>query len=86
MLYISGLRDRLKYTSAYLEMPAPADDPVELAAKKAVIPSVEALAEDFNNRWGDGKIVLIYREGERRQTQRLRQEQVKAAALVPRTK
>ena len=46
--YIGDLRDRLNHASDYLKLPAPVDKPVEIAAKKAVIPCVEALIEDFD--------------------------------------
>lgn len=47
----------------YLELSTPTDDPVEITAKKAAIPYVEGLVEDFDNRWGGGESILVYREG-----------------------
>lgn len=43
-----------------------------IMTRKAVIPSVEALIEDFDNHWEDGESVLAYGEGERKQVQRYR--------------
>ena len=84
--YISDLRDRLNHPLDYLELPVPADDPLEIAAKKAVIQCVEALVGDFDSRWGDGESILLYWEGKRRQPPGVWQEQVIVTALDSCTK
>lgn len=71
---ISGLQNRLNHALENLKLPAPGDDPVEIVAKKTVIPCVEALVEDFDIRAGNSEIALVYKEGDIRQLQGLRQE------------
>ena len=63
--YISDLRDGLNHALDYLKLPSRAYDPVENVGIKAVIPCVEALVEDLDNRWGYGEGVLVYTEGKR---------------------
>ena len=48
--YTSDLRDGLNHALNYLMPPAPADDPVEIAAKRAVIPCVKALVETVGEK------------------------------------
>lgn len=50
MLYISDFQNGLKNVLDYLKPPAPADDPVEIVTRKNVIPCVEELVEDLDNR------------------------------------
>ena len=49
-----------------------------------MIPCVEVLAEDFDDRWRDGESVLVYREVERRWPQGFQQKEVVATTLDPR--
>lgn len=50
--YINDIQDGLNNALNYLKLPVPADDPVKITTRKAVVPCVEALAEDLDNRWG----------------------------------
>lgn len=59
---------------------------MDISVKKAAIPCVEGLVEEFDNRSGDCESVLVYREGHRRQSQEFRQEPVIGTALNPHTK
>ena len=51
-----------------------------------LLPCVEALAKDFDNRFGDGSDILTFREGPQRQLQGFQKVQVMATALDPRCK
>ena len=59
MPYISDRRDGLNHTAGNLKLPTPEDDPVEIVARKALIPCVEALVDDIDDCWGDGESVLV---------------------------
>lgn len=50
VLYIIDLRDGVNHALDDLKLPAPADDPEEIAAKRTAILCVEVLVEDFDNR------------------------------------
>lgn len=51
-----------------------------------VVPFLEALIEDFYNRWGSDKNVLTYRQRKRWRPQGTRSEHLMETALNPRTK
>ena len=59
---VSGFHDGLNHALEDLKLPAPADDPVDIMERKLMIPCVEAVVEEFDNRSGDGESVLEYRE------------------------
>ena len=48
--YISDLEDGLNHASDYLKLLAPANDPVEIATKRAMIPCVNALIETVGEK------------------------------------
>lgn len=80
-------RKGLNKASVDLREPTPVDSRDKATVRSMVVPFVEVLIEDLNNRWGGGgKNVLICREGKRRQPQRFQPEQLMANKLNPRTK
>ncbi|CAN0378335.1 unnamed protein product [Ascophyllum nodosum] len=83
---ICDLRTGLDSERKALQQPNPGASADVLAARVLLLPCVEALAKDFNNRFGDGSDILTFREGPRRQPQGFRKVQVMATALDPRCK
>ena len=83
---ICGLRTGLDLERKALQQPTPGASADVLAARVLLLPCVEALAKDFDNRSGDGSEILTFREGPRRQPQGFRKVQVMATALDPRCK
>ncbi|CAN0217747.1 unnamed protein product [Ascophyllum nodosum] len=83
---ICDLRAGLDSERKALQQPNPGASADVLAARVLLLPCVEALAKDFNNRFGDGSDILTFREGPRRQPQGFRKVQVMATALDPRCK
>ncbi|CAN0013254.1 unnamed protein product, partial [Ectocarpus sp. 13 AM-2016] len=67
------------------ELPPDSDANVN-TARAAAMPCIKALRDDFINRWGDGRNILIYKEGRRWQPGGFKPVQVLATALNPRTK
>lgn len=57
---------------------------LQLSAREAIYPSLVAILEDINTRWGDGTSVTTFREGPRRQPQGFTRLQVLATAYDPR--
>ena len=72
--HIYDLRRGPNQAVADLKLCAPAEDPVEIAARRAVVPYVEALIEDFHNLSRDGKNIPTYEEGKRCQAHGFRPE------------
>ena len=56
------------------------------AARVLLLPCVEALAKDFDSRFGNGSNILTFREAPRRQPRGFRKVQIMATALDPRCK
>ena len=83
---ICDLRTGLDLERKALRQPTPGASADALAARVLLLPYVEALAEDFDNRFGDGFDILTFREGPQRQPQGFRKLQVMATALDPRCK
>ncbi|CAN0271272.1 unnamed protein product, partial [Ascophyllum nodosum] len=83
---ICDLRTGLDSERKALQQPNPSASADVLAARVLLLPCVEALAKDFNNRFSDGYDILTFREGPRRQPQGFRKVQVMATALDPRCK
>ena len=86
MPLICDLRTGLDSERKALQQPNPGASADVLAARVLLLPCVEVLAKDFNNRFGDGSDILTFREGPRRQPQGFRKVQVMATALDPRYK
>ena len=86
MPLICDLRTGLDLERKALQQPTPGASADVLAARVLLLPCVEALAKDFDNRFGDGPDILTFREGPRRQPQGFRKVQVMATALDPRCK
>ena len=84
--FICDLRTGLDLERKALQQPTPGASADVLAARVLLLPCVEALAKDFENRFGDGSDILTFREGPRRQPQGFRKVQVMATALDPRCK
>lgn len=74
--HICDLLEGLNTSLVDLKIPTPGDSRDKAAARTAVVSCVEVLTNDFNNRWGSGKIVLTFRKEKRRQPQRFRPEQL----------
>ena len=83
---ICDLRTGLDLERKALQQPTPGASADVLAARVFLLPCVEALAKDFDNRFGDGSDILTFREGPRRQPQGFWKVQVMATALDPRCK
>ena len=84
--FICDLRTGLDSERKALQQPNPGASADVLAARVLLKPCVEALAKDFNNRFGDGSDILTFREGPRRQPQGFWKVQDMATALDPRCK
>ena len=83
---ICDLRTGLELERKALQQPTPGASADVMAARILLLPCVEALAKDSDNRFGDGSDILTFREGPRRQPQGFRKVQVMATALDPRCK
>lgn len=83
---ICDLRNGLEVERQALQQPAPGASADAQAARVLLLPCVDALAKDLNNRFGDGSDILTFREGHRRQPKGFRKVQVMATALDPRCK
>ena len=83
---ICDLRTGLDLERKALQQPTPGASADVLAARVLLLPCLEALAKDFDNRFGDGSDFLTFREGPRRQPKGFRKLQVMATALDPRCK
>ena len=83
---ICDLRTGFDLERKALQQPTPGASADVLAARVLLLPCVEALAKDFDNRFGDGSDILTFRKGPRRQPQGFRKVQVMATALDPRCK
>ena len=81
---ICNLRTGLDLERKALQQPTPDASADVLAARVLLLPCVETLAKDFDNRFGDESDILTFREGPRRQPQGFRKMQVMATALDPR--
>ena len=57
--YIRDLRDGLNNALDFLTLPAPADDPVEITARKAAVPCVEDPCRNFDGRCRNGENILV---------------------------
>ena len=79
--FMYDLRENLDAAIEDLEGLPDSNDADVNTARAAVMPCVVALRKDFVNRWGDGRNILTYREGLRRQPRRFKPVQVLATAL-----
>lgn len=84
--YIADLRDDLDNAVDLLNGQSCPPGSVVAEAQKDVLLYAEALQIDLRRRWGDGKKVLVYKDGPRRQLCGFKEEQVLATALDPRSK
>ena len=84
--FIYDLRNSLEDAIDDLNELQPSSNADVNTARAAVKPCVAALRDDFINRWGDGRDILTYAEGNRRQPRGFKPVQVLATALDPRTK
>ena len=83
---ICDLRIGLELERKTLQQPTPGASADVLAVRVLLLPCVEALAKDFESRFGNGSDILTFREGLRRQPRGFRKVQVMATALDPRCK
>ena len=83
---ICDLRTGLELERKTQQQPTPGASADVLAARVLLLPCVEALAKDFESRFGNGSDILTFREGLRRQPRGFRKVQVLATALDPRCK
>ena len=83
---ICDLRTGLELERKALQRPTPGASADVLAARVLLLPCVEALAKDFDSRFGNGSDILTFREGPRRQPRGFRKVQVMATALDLRCK
>ena len=83
---ICDLRTGLELERKTLQQPTPGASADVLAARVLLLPCVEALAKDFESRFGNGSDILTFREGLRRQPRGFQKVQVMATALNPRCK
>ena len=72
---ICDLRTRLELERKALQQPIPGESADVLAARVLLLPCVEALAKDFDSRFGNGPDILTFREGPRRQPRGVRKVQ-----------
>ena len=84
--FICDLRTGLELERKTLQQPTPGASADVLAARVLLLPCVEALAKDFESRFGNRSDILTFREGQRRQPRGFRKVQVIATALDPRFK
>ena len=82
--FMYDLRENLDAAIEDLEELPNSNDADVNTARAAVMPCVVALQKDFVNRWGDGRNILTYTEGLRRQPRGFKPVQVLATALDPR--
>ena len=83
---ICDLRNGLDLERKAPQQPTPGASADVLAARVLLLPCVEALAQDFDNRFGDRFDILTFREGPRRQPRGFRKVQAMTTALDPRCK
>ena len=87
MPLICDLRTGLELERKALQQPTPGASADVLAARVLLLPCIEALAKDFDNRFGDGSDIVTFREeGLRRQSRGCRKVQAMATAHDSRCK